>query len=183
MYYALFGEVIAIFEDRIALLLESGIAFLIYISDSRKFQLDEKIRLYILDIFKDDLMKLYGFKDLKELEIFKELIEINGIGPKTGMQILRNIDVNTLILLINQGEVQKLRKISGIGIKADRIVCELKNKFVGKEIVIPHYEEVFDILLKLGYKSVKIREVLSSFQDLSNTSEIVLEAIKKLKDE
>ena len=102
MYYALFGEVIAIFEDRIALLLESGIAFLIYISDSRKFQLDEKIRLYILDIFKDDLMKLYGFKDLKELEIFKELIEINGIGPKTGMQILRNIDVNTLILLINQ---------------------------------------------------------------------------------
>ena len=69
MYYALFGEVIAIFEDRIALLLESGIAFLIYISDSRKFQLDEKIRLYILDIFKDDLMKLYGFKDLKELEI------------------------------------------------------------------------------------------------------------------
>ena len=169
MYYALFGEVIAIFEDRIALLLESGIAFLIYISDSRKFQLDEKIRLYILDIFKDDLMKLYGFKDLKELEIFKELIEINGIGPKTGMQILRNIDVNTLILLINQGEVQKLRKISGIGIKADRIVCELKNKFVGNPLYIYRKELqklVEEELIEIELDKIKLTKKGLEFANL-----------------
>lgn len=102
---------------------------------------------------------LYGFSSLEELSTFEMLLEVNGVGPKAGMNILSKTSPSEIYRAITSQDVSILTKISGIGKKtAERVVLELKNKVndfsiatleTGEDILQPG-TEALDALVALG---------------------------------
>ena len=78
-------------------------------------------------------MELFGFYTLDELNCFKMLTTVSGVGPKSALSILSDISVERFALIVASGDSKALTKIKGIGPKiAQRIILELKDK-VAKE--------------------------------------------------
>ena len=77
---------------------------------------------------------LYGFVDEGEREVFRQIISVSGIGPKTAMGILSAINYRELTELISKGNYMPLTRISGVGKKtAERLAVELKDKLAKTE--------------------------------------------------
>jgi holliday junction DNA helicase RuvA len=120
---------------------------------------------------REDAHKLYGFFTKNEREVFRQLIDVNMIGPKVAINILSNISVANLIAAINSGDSSRLKSLPGIGPKtAQRLALELKGKLDG--VVVPARaggavstggrpgaigssrevkKEVYDAMVALGY--------------------------------
>ena len=78
---------------------------------------------------REDAMDLFGFYTQQELDCFKQLISVSGVGPKAGLAILSQLSPDKLALCIASGDVKSITKAQGVGPKlASRIVLELKDK-------------------------------------------------------
>jgi Holliday junction DNA helicase RuvA len=87
------------------------------------------VSLFIHTAVREDAIDLYGFPTPEELNFFKLLCSVSGIGPKTAMGICNVADPSTLARAIARGDASALTKIFGIGKKsAERIVVELRDK-------------------------------------------------------
>ncbi len=155
----------------------AGIGYRLFVSYQTlsKVAKEEEYFFYTHHFVKEDRNELYGFLSKKELSLFQKLIAIGGIGPKTALAILSPFDVKKVESAILEGNANFLVKIPGIGKKtAQRIILELKGQLVKEDnrklIDIP--EEVYQILLNLGYKRREIDRVLKdiSKDDLAEKS-------------
>jgi Holliday junction DNA helicase RuvA len=80
-------------------------------------------------IVRDDAQLLYGFIDKQTREMFRELIRVNGLGPKMALAILSALDASELIMCIQQNNVNTLIRVPGIGRKtAERLLIELRDR-------------------------------------------------------
>lgn len=137
----------------------------------------DEVELLIHTIVKEDSITLYGFRGLKEKEMFELLISVNGIGPKTAINILSGVKVEELKNNIFNSDIAALSKFSGIGKKtAERIVLELKNKIdliyeEGDNLKLTVKSEAIQALVSLGYNRLTadkaVKEVLSLDQNIS----------------
>ena len=83
---------------------------------------------------REDEMSLYGFITEEELEMFRHLIGVSGIGPKVALGILSGAGIPQLKNSVKEGDVDRLTTIKGIGKKtAQRLIVELREKFGGAE--------------------------------------------------
>jgi Holliday junction DNA helicase RuvA len=92
---------------------------------------DEGSELMLLThlVVREDSMTLYGFLDVQERELFLNMIEVNGIGPKMAQRILSSVSPNDLLSLIAQEDSAGLSRIKGIGKKtSEMLVLALKDK-------------------------------------------------------
>lgn len=129
-------------------------------------QIGQEIELYIHHNVREDAQELYGFRSFSELEFFKLLISVSGIGPKSALSVLTLASVEEIKESIAQGDSSLLNKVSGIGTKtAERIVLELRSKIgqisgerVGGIGTISSDE--IDALMALGYSLQQAREAL-----------------------
>lgn len=81
---------------------------------------------------REDALELFGFSTSEELDCFKLLISVNGIGPKAAISILSELTPDKLALCIASGDFKALTKAQGVGKKiAERAVLELKDKIQG----------------------------------------------------
>ena len=110
----------------------------------------------------ESTQSLFGFHDEDERDIFKLLLSVSGVGPKTAIQFLSSTSATELKNKIKSGEVEALTSIPGIGAKtAKRIIIELKEKITSKtdnDIPIENnssiesdHKDALDALLVLGY--------------------------------
>lgn len=91
--------------------------------------LHSSVQIYTYTSVREDALQLYGFLTLKDLEMFKKLITVNGIGPKVAQGILSVMDADTLSFAIISGDVKMISKAQGVGNKsAERIILDLKDK-------------------------------------------------------
>ena len=91
--------------------------------------LGEEIKLYTYTCVREDMFSLFGFLTRDELEIFKKLITVNGIGPKGGLAILSAMSADDLRFAIISGDAASISKAPGIGKKtAERVILDLKDK-------------------------------------------------------
>ncbi|MCB0332562.1 MAG: Holliday junction branch migration protein RuvA [Bdellovibrionales bacterium] len=91
---------------------------------------DERTFLIHTDV-KEDHIKLYGFKDKTEKEVFLLLTAVKGVGAKSASDIVSKIDRYDLLRAIGKGDVTRLQRVKGIGKKtAERIIVELKDRVV-----------------------------------------------------
>lgn len=91
--------------------------------------LHHDVQIYTYTSVREDALQLYGFLTAKDLEMFKKLITVNGIGPKVAQGILAVMDADTLSFAIVSGDVKMLSKAQGVGAKsAERIILDLKDK-------------------------------------------------------
>lgn len=103
----------------------------------------ESITLYTYTNVKEDAILLFGFKDKSELELFKLLISVSGIGPKIALGILSAADIDSVRMAIATQDVKMLSKMPGIGPKtAGRLVLELKDKISAVDLTEAFAKEV-----------------------------------------
>ena len=122
---------------------------------------------------REDIMELYGFFDNNERLLFKQLTSVNGIGPKSALNILSGTSPNIFKKNIINGDISSLISIPGIGSKtAKRIIVELKDKFMDDVDSIDLgfqsgsdeqgvIDDVVKVLLSLGYNKSLIDKAVS----------------------
>ena len=143
-----------------------------HISKAEEFN---EIELWIHQIDREDGTSLYGFYEVKQRDLFREIISVNGIGPQIGMAMLEDFEVSHLVNTIENKESDLLTKTQGIGKRiAERLVVELRNKlqkFIDnneirneiKKNIEPnqfskYIDEIYLILNSLGYVDHEIKD-------------------------
>lgn len=99
------------------------------VSTLQQLSVGAKGVLIIHTEMKESDIRLYGFHTALEKQLFEFLLQVNGVGPKSALEILSALDAGELIRVIGSGEAARLQKTKGIGKKtAERIVLELQDK-------------------------------------------------------
>ena len=97
-------------------------------------QVGNEVKIYTYLYVREDVLQLYGFLTKDQLDMFKLLITVNGIGPKGALGILTVMDVDALRLAILSDDAKSIAKSPGIGAKtAGKLILELKDKMDLKE--------------------------------------------------
>lgn len=154
----------------------------------------EEVKLYTYTCVREDLFSLFGFLSRDDLEIFKKLITVNGIGPKGGLAILSVMSADNLRFAILSGDAASIAKAPGIGKKtAERVILDLKDK-ISIEDTLVHKEmqvvsdipgapmqqaknEAVEALVALGYSASDALHAVKNVQAEENTD---VETILKL---
>lgn len=181
------GEVIHK-EERSAIVLSGGVGYLVSVTPATIAgqSLGENIKLWTHLSVREDALDLYGFLRRNELELFRLLIGISGIGPKSALNVLSLADVATLARAVQSGDGSYLTKVSGVGKKlAEKIVLELRDKMgalAGDNADIPDKEtEALDALEALGYSPRDTRELVRRLaKDHATTEDIIRKALQTL---
>lgn len=125
------GEVILIEEDYLVVDV-NGLGMQIFAPLNRMeglYRLHEEIFLYTQLIVREDLWTLFGFADTEELSLFKQILNISGIGGKSALGIVNRLAPAEIAAAALNGETKPLESVPGVGKKtAQRIVLELKDK-------------------------------------------------------
>ena len=109
----------------------NGVGYLVHtpVSVARELMVGEEAVLHISTAVREDAITLYGFVSPEDRATFQMLREVNGVGPRTALGILSQMDRAALHSAIGNEEIAKLTKLKGLGKKtAERLVLELKNK-------------------------------------------------------
>ncbi len=195
----LYGELIAVEKEKVVVEVY-GIGYGIFMS-SRSFDLlppiGSKIKLHTYMNVREDAVQLFGFLTKEELDFFKLLITVNGIGPKGGLGILSKLSVDELRLSVLSGDVKAICKAPGIGKKtAEKLIIELKDKLDIEE-VLNHTEgtasaqvsamtddahtEAVQALIALGYGNAEsLRAVKAVALENPTAEDILKEALKRM---
>lgn len=129
----------------------------------------EEVKLYLEQIVREDFIGLYGFLTSEELEMFKILLTINGVGAKASLSLLSISNVTNLKYAILMGDEKHITRAPGIGRKtAQRIILELKDKFKSDELLDNEMDISENDLGDLS-KSNKLDEALSALVALGYT--------------
>ncbi|MCR5040458.1 MAG: Holliday junction branch migration protein RuvA [Clostridia bacterium] len=131
MFYSVSGVVEHIDADSVAVDC-SGVSFLCHASANTLAACGgegSRVKLYTFLSVKEDALDLYGFISKKELELFKLLIGVSGIGSKTALAVLSALTTDSLARAIVSGDAASIAQAQGVGKKsAERVIMELKDK-------------------------------------------------------
>ena len=148
-----------------------------------------EVSLYTHLYIREEVMELYGFALREELEFFREMISVSGVGPKSALGILTLSSIADLKKAIANEDASLLTKVSGIGKKtAERLIVELKNKISLQDITsdskstgISSDSQAIDALVNLGYSIREAREALrQTDKDIDNIRDRIKAALKLL---
>ncbi|HAV11217.1 MAG TPA: Holliday junction branch migration protein RuvA [Candidatus Moranbacteria bacterium] len=146
----------------------------------------EEVEFYIHTHVREDILALYGFLSLDELEMFELLISVSGIGPKAGLGILTIADPKTIRTAVANEDASILTKVSGVGKKtAGRVILELKNKIgdlpVHEKHEVTSDSDALEALVAMGYSVSESRDALKAFsKDISDVGERVKLALRSM---
>ncbi len=193
MFEFIIGDIASLKEDYIVLQ-NNGIGFKIFtsINSMLKLEIGMKNALIYTDlIVREDGIFLYGFTSEEEINMFRLLLLVSKIGPKTALGILSTLTPNQIKLAVLKKEFDILCKAPGIGKKtAERMVLELKDR-IDKDSIIEEYDndniinndydEAVQGLVSLGYTRLEIEKTIKTI-DISkmNIEDIIREVLKRL---
>ena len=182
MYEYIIGRYKGINKDYI-IVENNGIGYKIFTSGvtmSSMPKVDEEVMLYLEQIVREDFLGLYGFDTKEELEMFKLLISINGVGAKAALSLLSISRINNLRYAIMMGDDKHLCKAPGIGKKtAGRIILELKDK-IKKENLAEDIESFGDFEDIVSENANNIAEALGALLALGYSEKEAELALKKV---
>ncbi|MCK5577303.1 MAG: Holliday junction branch migration protein RuvA [Dehalococcoidales bacterium] len=128
-----------------------------------------EVNLYTHLHLREDNVTLYGFASAGELELFRLLINVTGLGPKLALAVLSAMETEQLAMAIATGSTELLTTIPGIGTKmAHRLVLELKDKIGAGMVTTAGVElagenmDVLAALTSLGYSAAEAGRALAS---------------------
>ena len=148
------------------------------------------MRLFSHLIVREDAHLLFGFAEEKERTMFKELINVSGVGANTALMILSSMKPDDVVLAVDQSNVEAFKSIKGIGLKsAQRIIVDLKGKLEKIESINDILSsqdntlknEALSALVVLGIDKKKankaIDEILSN-EDVASVEELIKKTLK-----
>ena len=174
----------------------AGVGYACRTTCSTSAQLGEtgkEVYLYTYLHVREDNVELFGFYSMQELNCFKMLISVSGVGPKAALSILSDIDAQRFALTVASGDSKGFTKTKGVGPKlAQRIVLELKDKIAKESITasdikssgnifVPEGDncaEAVSALMVLGFSQEEVAAAVSKIDTSLDTGEIVKQALK-----
>ena len=153
-----------------------------------------KIELWIHQIDREDGTSLYGFIEVNQRNLFREIISVNGIGPQIGMALLEDFGVAQLVNAIENKESNLLTKTQGIGKRiAERLIVELRNKlqrFIDNDVIhhddkkdiepnqfSKYIDEIYSILNSLGYVDNEIKDAIKIITTNEKENSLLLNSL------
>lgn len=153
-------------------------------------QIGEQVFLYTQAIVREDTQALFGFLTEKERELFRSLIKVNGVGPKSALAILSGVEPDVFVHMVLEGDEVGLTYLPGVGKKtAQRLIIEMRSSLDTMGDVVendPHYSvtirDAISALIALGYKPHVARKAVAAHKDKKVSSEdLVRLALKEIK--
>jgi len=169
------GKVVVV-RDGYAIIETGGVGYKVSINPelASRIHQEENVEIYIYTQVREDILALFGFKSLEELDFFEMLISVSGIGPKAALNILSVAPIEKIKASIVEQDPTLLSSVSGVGKKtAEKVVVELKNKVgaTGSLFVGEKAQDVHDALLQLGFRHAEISNVLAELPAEAKTTE------------
>ena len=158
-------------------------------------QVKEPVKLFTYMAVREDAITLYGFMHQSELEMFRILIGVSGIGPQIAMNLLSQIGIEDFAIAILNEDEKALTRISGIGIKsAKRLILELRDKMkkisqtmtpgdTGRAGTAVH--DAVSALISLGFGEKESKDAISSSMLVLKSptvQDLIKAALIKLKE-
>jgi Holliday junction DNA helicase RuvA len=136
---------------------------------------------------REGTFEYYGFTKPEDLELFRTLTSVSGMGPKTALQVLGSVEPRHLKEAVAAEDPQALRKISGLGLKtAQRLVVELAGKLdyidsTGSDLgALDLQAQALEALVALGYTQTQAKEALKDVKNASDLGDTVRKALQLL---
>ena len=172
----------------------SGVGYLVETTDRDFTQAEnnnEKHKIYVSLIHREDAMYLYGFLNKETRDIFQILISVSGVGAKMAIALLNEFDTCEVISLVIDGNFKELTRAKGVGPKlAQKIILELQDKLIKTELPrnnstclpnLPAIDDADAVLSSLGYENDEIegaiKKVLASKSDNISSEELLRSAL------
>lgn len=163
-------------------------------STLNKVREGERVLLQTYMHIREDIIALYGFLTTDEIELFRKLISVNGVGPKAGLSVLSTYEHNTIREIILKNDAERMSKAPGIGKKtASKIILELKDKVgsldslgtsaeeMSSLIIDSESSDLLNALTALGFNSYEAKKSLDKIDFNGKTeNEIIKEALKNI---
>ncbi|MBD5091163.1 MAG: Holliday junction branch migration protein RuvA [Lactobacillus sp.] len=177
----------------------NGVGYKLLVANPYRYQEDrtKKVQVYVYQAVREDNISLFGFTDQNEKNLFMQLINVSGIGPKSALAILANPDHQGLVDAITNNNVSYLTKFPGIGKKtASQIVLDLRDKLTNESssslfattqlavdaTVNSELKDALEALAALGYKERDIKKVQKTLmkEEQMATDEYLRQALRLL---
>lgn len=148
----------------------------------------ETVTLHTHLVVREDAQLLYGFYEKRDRELFRELIRLNGVGPKLALALMSGLEVDELVRCVQAQDTAALTKVPGVGKKtAERLLVELKDRFKAWEsipaiaplVVEPQLaqavssaeNDAVSALISLGYKPQEASRAVAAVKEDGMSSE------------
>ncbi|WP_437881555.1 Holliday junction branch migration protein RuvA [Pseudomonas sp. LRF_L74] len=156
----------------------------------------QPVTLHTHLVVREDAHLLYGFAEKRERELFRELIRLNGVGPKLALALMSGLEVDELVRCVQAGDTSTLVRVPGVGKKtAERLLVELKDRFKAWEnmpaiatlVVEPRSaqavssaeNDAVSALIALGFKPQEASKAVAAVEDKGLSSEeLIRRALK-----
>ena len=165
-----------------------GIGYEVLCPMSTIYELDnlsDDVLLFTHLSIKEDAHTLFGFITKDEKNVFRELIRVNGVGPKVALAILSNLSVHSLVECISTEDTDLLAKTPGIGKKtALKLIVELQDRLSKLDLVgslantieikqnsNPNSKQAIEALQSLGFKAKEANRMVSKIEDQELSTE------------
>ena len=164
-----------------------------------KYKLHTEVKVFTYMSVKEDGISLFGFENKKQLELFKKLTSVSGVGGKSALALLGSANVNEITTAIIANDVNMICRAPGLGKKtAQRIILELKDKISTDEIssviggkignetgensaLSDSRSEALEAMLVLGYgRSEAVKALSEVYAADDDTSSLLKKALKKI---
>ena len=164
------------------------------INTLKNLKLNTEVTLYTYLNVREDAVELFGFATKTELDTFKTLISVSGVGPKAGLSVLSELSPEQVAMAIATDDIKTITRAQGIGKKiAQRIVLELKDKVgsletdngidlraVGNATVNGNSAEAVAALVSLGYTKSEASLAVGKLDQTLSAEELIKQALKTL---
>ncbi|PCC99906.1 Holliday junction branch migration protein RuvA [Halopseudomonas pelagia] len=158
--------------------------------------LGEMVTLHTHMVVREDAQLLYAFAEKRERELFRELIRLNGVGPKLALALMSGLEVDELIRAVQAQDTSALVRVPGVGKKtAERLLIELRDRFKAWETLpgsfkplasgaaaaapASHSADAVSALISLGYKPQEASRAIASVEeDGLSSEELIRRALK-----
>jgi len=157
----------------------------------------EEVMIFTYLKVSEDALTLYGFNSRRDLDMFRQLIGVNGIGPKGALAILSTLSPEDLRMAVLTADAKAISRAPGIGLKtAQRVILDLKEKVSLEDIVTPEgkekgstaggrsgpAKEAMEALVQLGYSSMDAGKAVRAVEitDGMDSEAVLKEALKAL---
>lgn len=165
-----------------------GIGYEVLCPMSTFYELDnlsDDVLLFTHLSIKEDAHTLFGFITKDEKNVFRELIRVNGVGPKVALAILSNLSVHSLVECISTEDADLLAKTPGIGKKtALKLIVELQDRLSKLDLTgslansseikqnsNPNSKQAIEALQSLGFKAKEANRMVSKIEDQELSTE------------
>ncbi len=156
-------------------------------------EVGEKVELHTHLVVREDAQLLYGFSRIKQRELFRNLLKVNGIGPRVGLAILSTMNAQEFQACVMAEDVMQLTRVPGIGRKtAERLLIEMRDKVdqmfdtgatvtgTTEKSVTESTTDAISALIALGYKPAEATNHIRALDSGLSSEELIRQALRNM---